>query len=116
VIRDGYGADLVAWGRVVALTTLGRVSGAPVTVAVGFVEEPDGALLVAAGNPAAHWAANLRAQPSCRYRIGDREGTAVAEELLGAEQARAVVELILKYGTPSENLGRGPAFRIVPEG
>ncbi len=112
--RDPYGEQLVGWEKAVAIETRGRVSGRAVVAAVGFVDEPDGSLLVAAGDPGAHWAANLRAEPRCVARIGPLEGTYVAEELDGADRARAITELILKYGTPAERLGAGPAFRLRP--
>jgi hypothetical protein len=83
---------------------------------VGFVEEPDGTLLIAAGDQGADWALNLLADPRCRVRIGDAEGGYVAVELGAAEHARAVRELILRYGTPAERLGAGPAFRLRPAG
>jgi len=37
-----------------------------------------------------------------------------AEEIEGPDRARAIAELILKYGTPAEGLGVGPAFRLRP--
>jgi hypothetical protein len=36
----------------------------------------------------------------------------VAEPLAGDELAAAIRDLILRYGTPAERLGSGPAFRI----
>jgi hypothetical protein len=48
-------------------------------------------------------------------RLGDGAWVdAVAVPLESPDQARAVRELILKYGTPAERLGRGPAFRLRP--
>jgi hypothetical protein len=88
------------------------VTGREVPVPVGYLEEPDGSLLVAAGDPEADWARNLEVDPSCRVTVGDRSWDAVAEPLEPAEAARTVTGLILKYGTPSEGLGRGPAFRL----
>jgi hypothetical protein len=44
--------------------------------------------------------------------IGERTRAATAEPLDGPERARAVRELILRYGTPAERLGAGPAFRL----
>ena len=111
---DPYAEQLVGWEKAVAIETRGRVSGRTVVTAVGFVQEPDGSLLVAAGDPGAHWAANLRAEPRCVARIGTLEGRYVAEELEGAAKARAIAELILTYGTPAERLGAGPAFRLRP--
>ncbi len=111
---DDVGEQLTSWGRVVRIETTGRRSGAPIRVVVGFVEEADGSLLVAAGSPDAAWAANLQADPRCRVVVGERGWAAVAERLEGAEAGRAVRELILRYGTPAERLGRGPAFRLRP--
>jgi len=109
--------DLVAAGRFVRLGTRGRHSGQSRAVTVGFVEAEDGApgsLLVAAGAPDADWAVNLLIEPRCRVRVGDRAFDADAEPLEGAEHARAIRALILRYGTSAEGLGRGPSFRLVP--
>jgi len=111
---DRHGEQLAAWGKVVMLETTGRVSGRTVRSAVGFVVEPDGSLLVAAGSPSAHWAANLFADPACHGTIGELRRAYRADELAGAERAWAITELILKYGTPAESLGAGPAFRLRP--
>ncbi len=104
----------MATGRAARLVTRGRRTGRPVPVAVGFVEEPDGSLLVAAGRPDADWALNLLAEPRCRVAIGEDSFDAEAEPLKGADAGRAVRELILRYGTPAERLGSGPAFRLRP--
>ncbi len=85
-------------------------------VALGFVREPDGSLLVAAGEPSADWAANLLAEPRCRVTILGQCGSYEAEELEGPERAAAIRELILLGGTPAERLGSGPAFRLRPRG
>lgn len=111
---DAYGEQLAAWGKVVMLETTGRMTGRAIRTAVGFVEEPDGSLLVAAGSPASHWAANLLAEPACHGTIGESRRAYRAEELDGPERARAISGLILRYGTPAEGLGAGPAFRLRP--
>jgi hypothetical protein len=80
------------------------------------VEDADGSLLVAAGDPDADWARNLEADPACTVTVGERTWTAIAEPLERDEVARAVRELILRYGTPAERLGRGPAFRLRARG
>ena len=108
------GVELAAWGRVLLLETRGRRSGRPRVAAVGFVEEPDGSLLIAAGSPETDWARNLVAEPRCRVTFAGREQEAIATPLLDGEAQRAVVALILRYGTPAEGLGRGPALRLVP--
>jgi hypothetical protein len=69
---------------------------------------------VAAGSPDASWARNLEADPRCRITIGDRTFDATAEPLDAREAATTVIALILRYGTPAEGLGRGPAFRLRP--
>ena len=106
--------DLVALGRVALLTTRGRISGEPREVVVGFVAEPDGSVLVAANGPRSAWGLNLQADPTLTVEIGERRFAAVAEELDRADHGRAVRELILRYGTPSEGLGTGPSFRLRP--
>ena len=62
---------------------------------------------------AADWARNLEADPSCRVSVAGRSWDAVAEPLHGPSFAAAIAALILKYGTPAERLGAGPAFRLV---
>lgn len=83
---------------------------------VGFIAQPDGALLVAASDPDTDWALNLLADPVCRVTIGARRTAYRARPLEADERSGAVTELILRYGTPSERLGGGPAFRLEPEG
>jgi hypothetical protein len=80
---------------------------------VGFVSDGRD-LLVAAGSDTADWALNLLANGRCRASIGDSTHDYAAHALTETEGARVVSELILKYGTPAEKLGRGPAFRLTP--
>lgn len=110
---DPIGRDLVFSGTVARLTTHGRLTGLPRPVAVGFIDEPDGSVLVAAGDDAA-WADNLLADPRVTVDVGERRFAALAEPLEPADHARAIRELILRYGTPAEGLGRGPSFRLRP--
>jgi hypothetical protein len=88
------------------------VTGKPATTAVGFVELADGSLLVAAGSEDADWALNLRSDARCTALVGELSTRFVARELHDAERNDAITALILKYGTPAERLGRGPAFRL----
>ncbi|HET9681099.1 MAG TPA: nitroreductase family deazaflavin-dependent oxidoreductase [Candidatus Limnocylindrales bacterium] len=113
-MTDEVGEQLASWGKVARLETRGRSSGRPAVAAVGFVEEADGSLLVAAGSPEAAWARNLEAEPRCRVSLEQASVAMRAERLRGDAANRAVVALILKYGTPAERLGRGPAFRLRP--
>lgn len=109
-------ADLVAWGRVIRLHTTGRRSGRPRVATIGFVEEADGSLSVAAASEATHWAANLRASPDCLVERDGRRGPYRATPLEGTARASAISRLVLKYGTPAERLGAGPAFLLVRTG
>jgi deazaflavin-dependent oxidoreductase (nitroreductase family) len=113
-LPDEVGEQLAVWGTVALIESRGRTTGQPARAAVGFVEEPDSSLLVAAGSPDADWARNLEADPQCRVTIGSRTGDYRAEALTPKDASRAVRELILRYGTPAERLGNGPAFRLVP--
>jgi deazaflavin-dependent oxidoreductase (nitroreductase family) len=97
----------VAW-----LTARGHRTGLLRGVAVGFIAEPDGSILIAANGPDQAWGRNLQTDPSVIVEIGDDRYAATAESLDDADHARAVRELILRYGTPSEGLGSGPSFRL----
>jgi deazaflavin-dependent oxidoreductase (nitroreductase family) len=111
-LDEGFATD----PRFVRLRTRGRRSGAWRAVTVGFVEEPDGSILVAAGSLDRAWAANLLADPTVEVELGDRAFTGEAEALDDRDprRGRAVRELILRFGTPSEGLGTGPIFVIRP--
>ena len=107
------GEQLAEWGKAAVIESRGRVSGRPARAHVGFIDAPDGSIVVAAG-PGAHWAANLLADPECTVTVGSRSFRGRAESLAGADLAAAIRDLILRYGTPAERLGRGPAFRLRP--
>ena len=107
---------LVADGRYLRLTTRGRRTDRPRAAVVGYVEEGDGSILVAATDPDADWAMNLLHDGDAEVAIADRVVAVVAELLDGPDHALAVRSLILRYGTPSEGLGRGPSFRLRPLG
>lgn len=117
--RDVMEDDLVASGRFVRIETRGERTGLARPVTVGFADDaqgPAGAVLVAAGSADTAWARNLLADPTCHVSLADRSFDAVAEPLAPAEHARAIRELILRYGTPAEGLGHGPSFRLRPVG
>ena len=64
------GKTMAGHGKVVWLTTRGRRTGRPRSVAIGFVDEPDGSVLVAANDDSTAWARNLlrAASLSSRHR------------------------------------------------
>lgn len=113
-LTDELGEQLAGWGKVLKLETRGRTSGRAVEVALGYVEEPDGSMLVAAGSAEADWARNLELEPRCHVTLGEARWRALAEPLSGPDAHRAVRELILKYGTPAERLGTGSVYRLRP--
>ena len=107
-------ADLTAWGKVIAIETHGRSSGAIRRATIGYVAEPRGALLVAANDDATHWACNLMAEPRCTVERAGVRSDFRATRLEGPDAHAVVTALILQYGTPAERLGGGPAFRLAP--
>ena len=104
--------DLVAWGRVLRIETTGRRTGRPARATVGYVERGEHSVVVAAGSADADWGLNLLADARCSVTIGAETWAASARPLEGAEHAAAVRDLILRYGTPAETLGAGPAFEL----
>ncbi|MFO1539773.1 MAG: nitroreductase family deazaflavin-dependent oxidoreductase [Chloroflexota bacterium] len=109
---DVAGAELVAWGKAILLETTGRRTGRTRATPVGFLEEPDGSLRIAASEATTGWARNLAADPHCRVTLRDTRSAWVAEAVDDAERREIVTGLILRYGTPAERLGAGPAFRL----
>jgi deazaflavin-dependent oxidoreductase (nitroreductase family) len=108
--------DLVRSGRYARLEIRGRRTGELRVVTVGYAEEPDGSLVIAAGAAEADWARNLEAATDAvRVTIGDRLFLAVADVLDDDDPRRgaAIRALILRYGTPAERLG-GSVFVLRP--
>jgi deazaflavin-dependent oxidoreductase (nitroreductase family) len=108
--------DLVQSGRYARLEIAGRLIGESRGVTVGYAEQPDGSLLIAAGATDAAWARNLETEPgSVRVTIGARTFEARAEVLEDDDprRAQAISGLILRYGTPAERLA-GSVFVLTP--
>ncbi|MEO8510001.1 MAG: nitroreductase family deazaflavin-dependent oxidoreductase [Chloroflexota bacterium] len=79
------------------LETVGARSGARRHAVLGYLEEPDGWLVIgskggAEGNPA--WVHNLAAQPDATVTLGHRERIEVRAEPLKGEQLDAAWERI----------------------
>jgi len=109
--------DLVRQGRFARLELRGHRSGVRRAVTIGFIEEPGGELLIAAADPDTAWSRNLEAETGpVRVTVGSRTFMATAALLdeRDPRRSRAVRELILRYGTPSERLGGGPVFVLTP--
>ncbi len=101
-------------GDVLVIEVPGRRTGEPRRTAVGYVAEPDGSLLVAASSEHTQWARNLEAAGTCRATLGAVSAEYEVRRLPDEGRGPVVVALILRYGTPAERLGAGPAFRLVP--
>ena len=104
--------DLVAWGRVLRIETIGRVTGRPARAVVGFVEREDGSLAIAAGSRRPAGAATSSGSLPAGSRSRIETWSAEARPLAGAAHAAAVRDLILRYGSPAEGLGEGPSFEL----
>ena len=103
---------MVAWGKVIRIETRGRRSGTMRRATIGFVEDDTGTLLVAAADEGANWAQNLIADAHCRVERDGLTNARRAVPLDGDEGRMVSTQLILKYGTPAERQGNGPAFRL----
>jgi deazaflavin-dependent oxidoreductase (nitroreductase family) len=111
---DPIAAAMAEAGDVLVIEVPGRRTGRPIRTPVGYITQPDGSLLVAASAEHTQWARNLEAAGTCTVTIGSRSGSYVASRLRDDERGPVIAGLILRYGTPAERLGAGPAFRLVP--
>jgi deazaflavin-dependent oxidoreductase (nitroreductase family) len=82
-------SSLVSGLPMLLLTTRGRRSGLPRTVALAYAEI-DGALIVAGGDHGSdrdpHWVLNLAAEPAVEVEVGRRRSAARAEIVSGAQR------------------------------
>ena len=108
--------DLASWGKVILLRTRGRTTGRTRSASVGFIAESGlgGPLLIAASGHETQWARNLLVDGDCTVVQEGHGRPYRAQPLHGEERQSTVAGLILKYGTPAEQLGAGPAFRLLP--
>ncbi len=111
---DPIAAAMADTGDVAVIEVPGRRTGRIHRTGVGYVREPDGALLVAASTDHTDWARNIEAAGRCRVLVGANDAEYDVQRLPDAERGPVVVALILRYGTPAERLGAGPAFRLIP--
>lgn len=111
---DPIAATMAEAGDVLVIDVPGRRTGRRIRTPVGYIAEPDGSLLVAASTEYTQWARNLAAAGECIVTIGADQGVYDAIRLPDDERGRVVAGLILRYGSPAERLGAGPAFRLVP--
>jgi deazaflavin-dependent oxidoreductase (nitroreductase family) len=111
---DPVAAAMADVGDVAVIEVPGRRTGRLRRTGVGYVREPDGSLLVAASTDHTAWARNIEAAGRCRVLVGSTSGDYDVQRLADDQRGPVVVALILRYGTPAERLGAGPAFRLIP--
>jgi deazaflavin-dependent oxidoreductase (nitroreductase family) len=111
---DPIAAAMAASGDVAVIEVPGRRTGRIHRTGVGFVREADGSLLVAASTDDTDWARNIEAAGRCRVVIGTSGREYDVRRLPDDARGPVIVALILRYGTPAERLGAGPAYRLVP--
>jgi deazaflavin-dependent oxidoreductase (nitroreductase family) len=90
-LSGGRLGSKVGGNPVLLLTTTGRKSGQPRTVALSYWPDAEGYVVIASNggedrDPA--WWLNLKDNPQAAVRIGSRETTARAEEATGEERER----------------------------
>lgn len=104
------------------LTTTGRRSGAPRSVQLAHVAEPDGTLLVVASamgqDRHPDWLLNLRADPVARVLLPGRQLDVVAIELASGEATQRwpeIVRAIPQMRTYARRTSRDiPVVRLTP--
>jgi len=82
------------------LSTTGRITGTHHRIEIWFGLSGQTAYLLSGGGNRSDWVRNLRANPSVRVRIGDREWTGVARVLGPGTDEDALARRLLfeKYG------------------
>lgn len=110
IVNRGFGG-----APLLLLTTTGRTTGQPRTVALGHLE--DGDHFVVAGTngglePRPSWIMNLDANPSCTVELGDQRFDAEAEFLTGKENEDHWARFVDRFPVYEE--ARRWAGRAVP--
>ena len=115
---NAIGGSLMARsGRVGILGTTGAKTGKPRSAPLGYVARPDGTVVVGSGRPESRgWVVNLKACPTCTFKIRSVEKRYRARPLVGADRAAAVAELKASIGSMAERMAWGDVFILEPEG
>lgn len=94
--RYRAGLGLLMGGMILLLTTTGRKSGQPHTVAVQY-ERMDGKYVIgAAGGLKSDWLRNIQANPRVGMEIGKKKFTGLAEVILEPGEITRILEYRLK--------------------
>ena len=85
-------SNLLAWRCILRLTTTGRKSGLPRKTCVSFMPSGSGYIVFAGWGASADWYRNLRANPSVRVRIGNRETDAIAYPVEDPDRRQSLMD------------------------
>jgi F420H(2)-dependent quinone reductase len=99
-LRQGRGVDRMRGAPVLLVTTTGRKSGRPHTVAAAYVRDAEDLIVIgSAGGLPQHpaWALNLRDRPRAEVQVRGERFRATSEWLAGEERERAWGKVIQQY-------------------
>jgi deazaflavin-dependent oxidoreductase (nitroreductase family) len=114
---NSIGGSLMARsGRVGILTSTGAKTGLRRQAPLGFVQRPDGTVLIGSGSKENRgWTANLKANPGCTFSIKGDERRYRAALVDESARPAALEELKTKMGGVAERADWGDLFVLVPE-
>lgn len=99
-LRRGKGVDRVQGAPVLLLTSIGRKSGRPRTVAMAYTRDGDDLVVIgSAGGLPDHpaWALNLRDRPQAQVQVRDERFEVHSEWLSGEERERVWAMVTQQY-------------------
>jgi len=110
------GSFMALGGRVGILATTGAKTGQRRTAPLGFVQRPDGSVLIGSGTKESRgWTVNLKANPACSFKIKGTEGRYRAALVPADQRDEALAEFKAKMGSFAERADWGDLFVLVPE-
>jgi deazaflavin-dependent oxidoreductase (nitroreductase family) len=103
-------------GRIGILTSTGAKTGLRRQAPLGFVLRPDGTVLIGSGSKENRgWTVNLKANPSCSFKIKKDERRYRAHLVAEEQRPTALDELKATMGGFAERADWGDLFELVPE-
>src|SRR2546423_15298927 len=99
-LRRGRGVDRVRGAPVLLVTTTGRKSGRPHTVAVAYVRDGDDLVVVGSAGGLPHhpaWVLNLRDRPEADVQLGEQRFRVRSEWLSGEDHERTWARVVQQY-------------------
>lgn len=101
--RLGLGSRLQK--KFLVLTTTGRRTGRPRTVALDYLQEGGRVFVFAGSGPRSHWYRNLLAQPRATVQVGARRFQGVARPVEDVAERRRLLEMLRQKALSG---GHGP--------